>query len=538
LSFKNPKTFEAVLEHSTFKAVIMAAVVVCGHPTCQKAVDVDVEYHTCSLCRAPIYCSEPCRIADWVAHDCPNVVRVQGAPKAMLAPYYGQDALTEEELAALPINDPIFQSQGYLFTNDNRNVAYYSNLVEGNAISENGRMPAMRGAKPATKLTGEYAIRIKIDGDEQPFVFGNIPMDAIFKDNTSNPRANAVAGFGATFGDKIRGLTRRLHANESSYIFWPNMTDKRNENLVRTKKLSGDIQVDLLLYKEDKWQQYAHIVAGYELQREPNGFWRNIGRVARKSVEQQMRLLCPGEDVKKLQWSSYEDSLGNGIRLIWRVQGETAILKSVEFMTPVDLEPENLGASISTLPNTIEERFLCDARNLEDMVGLCMALDEHLATKSLIGGEIYDASSAEHKQLELYAGILKNHAYALQEDANAAAAAAISPQLNVAIAAAMDTLYADIGASASWWDKKAHGGYAVLEPHVTTLIAKLTALRQKVSKGLAAKVNSVRKSALVRELGTVIRIMDAKIVLLQKEGADVTNWNALRGQAASAMASQ
>lgn len=499
----------------------------CAKSGCKKGVHVESEYHTCSLCRAPIYCSDECRIVDWVAHDCPNVMQIQGGAKPMFAPYRYEDMLTQEELATLPVGDPVFQERAYLFHNDNRNVVY--SQIEGNAVSENGRMPQVRGAAPPGNA-GSYTITVRIGSSFTADITNcTIPHDMIYAGNTSNAKARTIAGFGDTFKEKVQGLRRRLYAKEGSLIFWPG-SDKVKAAKIVTSELGGDIELSLKVAKgpgaSSGASEVAFVRAGYMLSASADGFWRNTSRAVKKALTQNLRLKFPAgtEDIKQLQVLSYADSQGNGVLLTWSVDGMRAQLVDVEFMTPkLQLESVQQQPPVESL---VSQRFICDPRNVTDVMAICMALDEHLATQTYVR-EAHE--SGQHKQLELYAGVIKNHAYALQEDANAP----VTPQLSVAIAAATDALYNEIGASASWWDRKAHGGAEVLDREVQKLVDKLSALRSKTGK-----INSVRKGALVRELRTVSNIISQKIALLRKEGADVSNWDKLRIKVDSAMQPQ
>jgi len=516
----------------------------CANGSCKHGVNVDEEYHTCSLCRAPIYCSDACRVSDWIAHDCPNVTRVPSSPpKAMFAPYYYEDALTQEELAELPLGDAVFQERSYVFHNDNRNVAYYQTParvqaslgtpIAANAVAENGRAPQVGGAKPGPDMIGDYYIRIILNGGAHQDIYGAMPADMIYAENSFNAKAKALAGYGSTLSEKLRGLRRRLYQQRSSYVFWPNMARSENQgNVVSTRQFGGDIRVELWITKKDgsATQLYSHVDAGYQLSRTPDGFWRNAGRAVKKAFSQHLQLKFGKErDTKQMQVLSYADAYNNGVLLTWTVRGDEAVLEDVEFITGTTLRPEPTAAAAVVVEAAVQERFRCDPRNLEDMVALCMALDEHLATQALVR-EV----DAQHKQLELYAGQLKNHTYALQESGGVAPQASpISPQTNVALVAAMDALYTEIGASAAWWDKKAHGGVAVLEREVDKLVGKLTALRNK-----SGRLNSARKGALVRELKMVSSMIGKKIELLRVEGADVTKWNELRAKVDGAMQSK
>lgn len=500
----------------------MADACCCANGSCKNAVDAEVEYHTCSLCRSPIYCSDECRVIDWPLHNCPNVQHVQGALKPMLEPYYYQDMVSAVDAETLAISDPAFQSRAYLFTHENRNVAYYTTtLVEGIAVSENGRMPMVRGAKPpTTMLMDEYQLAILVDGQNYS-VRGVIPHDMIYAENQGNPKAKAIAGFGATFGEKVQGLRRRLYAKEGSYIFWPG-PDNVAKAKIPALPLDGDITVDLQLSHNKQWTTVANVHAGYELYAKGDGFWKNAGRATKKVFTQSLQLKFGKDvDVKQLQVLSYADTKGNGVLLTFSVDNRSARLVDIEYMTP-KLEADKVTIE-SESAFAVEDRFICNARDLNDVVGLAMALETHLALRPLLGQEV-------DKQLERYCGIIKNHAYDLQE-AHGASGAQPSPQVSVAIAAAMDALYTDIGASAALWKKRVDGSVSTFQQQVEAVISKMAAVRAKSNAaigktGVINKVKntawSVQKGALQRELQRIETAINNKMGSLSAQGLETS----------------
>jgi len=508
----------------------------CAKGGCKTVVHPETHYHTCSLCLEPKYCSDECRVIDWPIHDCPNVQRVNGAIKPMLEPYHYEDLLTAAELDELEINHPIFQSKAYLFANDNGTMAYYqTEPVEGNAVSENGRMPQMRGAEPPIDFMSKpYVLRVTLNNDSSIDYKGRTPTDMIYKGNKTNERAQALAGFGTTFKEKVQGLRRRLYAKEASFIFWPNMKSLDNKTInASTKILAGDVTVELWI----EGVKHAQLNAGYELQPKADGFWKNAGRAVKKAFSQQMQLKFPGEDVKQLQVLSYADSDGNGVLLTFSVDGLVATLVDIEFMTSTKLRPIETALN-EFVGEHITERFICNARDINDVIGLAIALDTHLALRPL-------ESAAAHKQMETYSGIIKNHAYALEQQEPAASNP--SPQLHVAISAAMDMLASSptIGSSVAYWRKKADGTPETFEPLLDAIITKLTALREKSSEivasgkgGIVNKVKrgaySLQKGVIQKDLANIVQALSAKTASMDPGDKNYEQWKALSEKAARA----
>lgn len=94
----------------------------CQNHICEKKVHVDKEYHTCTLCKTPIYCSSDCYLIDWPLHACKNLFEVSTPAGMVAVPYHYEDTLTDKDLSEIPLSDPIHSNYAVRYVNPNREV--------------------------------------------------------------------------------------------------------------------------------------------------------------------------------------------------------------------------------------------------------------------------------------------------------------------------------------------------------------------------------------------------------------------------------
>jgi len=103
----------------------------------------------------------------------------------------------------------------------------------------------------------------------------------------------------------------------------------------------------------------------------------------------------------------------------------------------------------------------------------------------------------------------------------------------------MDTLFADVGESASWWNKKAEGDFTVFETKANAVITKMQGLRGK--SGVRGKVASVQKHFLQGELARISTAIDKQLrILRQRSPTDplIDQFQALLARVQNAKQSQ
>ena len=552
----------------------MSEISCCSNHTCTSQFDKTVdEYMTCSLCLQPAYCSEECRLLDWPAHACPNVVQTPSLQVGFAVPYYYEDMLTAEELQDMPVDSPIFQSFQVNHYNANRTISQYvvPALVplEKYAQSKDDETPIARGKNPA-QLSGfsNYVLKINVQGRTIE-VDGLIPGDMIFKENNMNPKARALSGGGATFKEKARnvfrgGLRRALHHAETSYIFWP-----RNElirkNLVEVD-LAGDITVSLYLQKTDKTKSsVSYVSAGYKLPVPGKNDVSAAGRKVQQMFRSQLEMKFKGSDLstKNLYVRRYSDFEGNGIVLTFEITPGSYKAKLVDVEYVVDAErvkgadtvtDDSLKKTLGPLGMTkggsdeddeapppppddkeelkksmISTQYKCNVRDFEDIMGLSMALETFIANDS----------NQNSKSLESHAAIIKEYVHKMQDN-QGLAPESIPPEVDVAVMTAVNAMYEPIGMSQSQWDKKAMGTFDNFEKDVDRIIARIKELRTKSSEDDPSRAKGkikrgfrtiFQKKPLLADLDRIIKAIDKVTGSFGEFGASdevVKKWNTLR----------
>lgn len=486
----------------------------CNHAGCTNVFNPKEDtYFVCSLCLTPEYCSEQCRVADWVAHDCPNTVNVSNPKMGYAVPYYFEDYLTQEEISKIPLNDPIFQSYSIQCAEPNRNITNFivPPTVDGYAVSKEDTGPIARGRNPVGSRVGAFMLKIAI-GQKNYEISGTAPLDMIFKENTANPKAQAISGGGGIKNVLKGGLRRLLSHKEDSYVFWPKTESVIGKNIV--VPLRGDVVIELLVSSNivgSEWKTVDFVAAGYTL---PRAGTNEVSKAARKIQQMfrtQIEMKFKGTPVstKNLYVRRYTDYKGNGIVLTFQVGGgeEMARLVDIEFTAPVlgiesmSYDSDNSDDFVKPPPYDVtQSRFTCDPRNLNDIVGLCMAIELNMALQP---------DGFDPKQVEHAATVVKNYAYELQKNPKVATGR-VSNEVQSAIAVSLNALYEPVGVSlVSSWERDINSmTQDKFASKVRVVIDELNKARQRNKssrrslgeiKGLA-KLTSITK-ALTKYLG-------------------------------------
>lgn len=547
----------------------MTEISCCSNHTCTSQFDKTVdEYMTCSLCLQPAYCSEECRLLDWPAHACPNVVQTPSLNVGFAVPYYYEDMLTAEELQDAPVDSPIFQSFQVNHYNANRTISQYMvpslvpSLVEKYAQSKDDEAPIARGKNPA-QLSGfsNYVLKINVQGRSID-VEGLIPADMIFKENNMNPKARALSGGGATFKEKARnvfrgGLRRALHHAETSYIFWP-----RNElirkNLIEVD-LAGDITISLYLQQTDKTKSsVSYVSAGYKLPVPGKNDVSAAGRKVQQMFRSQLEMKFKGSDLstKNLYVRRYSDFEGNGIVVTFEITPGSYKAKLVDVEYVVDAErvkgadtatDDSLKKTLGPLGMTkdgsdeddeapppppddkeelkksmISTQYRCNVRDFEDIMGLSMALETFIANDS----------NSNTKTLESHAAIIKEYVHKMQDN-QGVAPESIPPEVDVAVMTAVNAMYEPIGLTPKEWERRVtNADVSAFVQAVDDIIEKINqiesgkgAVKAGTAKGTVTQwVRSARSNVLRRDLRKAKAAIDKNEKILSR----TTQWDEIQ----------
>lgn len=368
----------------------MSVATACTNHTCAKAIDTQNDNHVmCSLCRDAIYCSEECRMIDWPAHACPNVVQ-RSIDTLIATPYYYQDEMPAAELEQMiadeanPLNESFLLHQ----VGTDMKVAQLTLPVIGEsaAVTRNPLTSFGKGSKPTDQMMNK-TMRVQLfQGNAQ----GRLIWDsgeqgvgdrAIYK-GSDNETANAIAN-----------LWTVSEAKSNSLLVWPFVDgqpkmDTRGD-VYALITISGYKPLELTFFYptiRTNWITRASAQAG-------------------KYLRRRMLTKFPGQadKLKFFQTMRAMSADGVGLYLTFSLQSNTQTkldLKDVEVLVPLDrLEPTTEMTQSQKIVQTLKnvklepdsvESIYCDATKLEHMVGLTMAC-EYAATQ--IKAEMISAPS-------------------------------------------------------------------------------------------------------------------------------------------------
>jgi len=453
-----------------------AAASACANKACSNCTCTTDNHVTCSLCRQPRYCSEQCQLVDWAMHDCPNVIRVPSANCGALVPYYYEDMLTAQELATAPLNDPIFASYAVMYHNPNRTVStrIVPSLVAGPAISDPTRANYLRGADPKALRAKNYTTysmaiftstprgrgeKEKNTMDYKGTVIGSLKSDMIYA-TSENALAKQLAK---------RLFGRGVGTDPDRVVFWQH--DKLIDEGIMIP-MRGRIEVRLTLSRvseENSPKPIMSVTASYSLkdvkQNAAGDLFRKATSLLRRQTETKFAVkkgspILP-DNIVVLR---YEDESGTNLILsVYVKPGSTdneAQLVDIEFTTtqqellalrdrtkdsaPSKKEEELFSTGgKDTIPpppaydnEQIQSKYQCDARSLDSVAGLSMALELALSKPK------------QPAPLAASAGVIQRYVSDMLDN-NGRAPDVISPEVHTAIGFAINSLYEQVSAAAA-----------------------------------------------------------------------------------------
>jgi hypothetical protein len=440
----------------------------CANHSCSTDVAVSGEYHTCSLCRSPAYCSEQCRVVDWALHcrECAGVVDVDSVKGLNVATrYYYEDLLTADEVAALPVDDPVHRR--YLARHAADRTAY--ERVSGNALSVNHGGVVPRGAAPPASYKGvSYAIRVahRNAGEGMGYlhakdIAGTMTGDMIWKGNAENKLGDAT-------------VKRGLGKSASHYIFWPKHSAMR-----QLEDMTTDVDLEVTLMLGPTRRHVATVAAGVHV--EPVRGRQTLAGALRRELMTQLRQKFQREpqlSVDDMVVHRYADGQGNGVVLTFHVvpNSHTMHLVDVEFLLPVQSLERGAGmqSEMTIAEAIVKTPIVCDPASHSHMVALAMAIETAV-------GEAEDTERT--RKLAALGAVIAAHC------SNCDDAAAVPPEVSAAVAAAMNLLL--VGESERYWKDKASKDFSIASAAVAGLVGKMRDARAK-SADLDAKLQAAK----------------------------------------------
>ncbi len=508
------------------------------------------EQHMCSLCKSVAYCSDECRVSDWILHGCANQYTIESNvnPTGLghMVPYAYEDVdMDMAELAKLPIGDPVFQAYSVKQTLSNLSERHFVvepllQHVGAEAISHCDHTMT-RGQDGSKLLRTPYQLDVYITDQHTQQHTTDVVQDdditkgMIYAENKANTKAQQLAGKGLKNFLK-GGAIRAANQDKSVYVLWPRNQAKQLAD--RTVPLKGTIRVDLSV----GGQPVSYLLAAYDLDTKRQGTMHSLGRTIKAKLRRQLQIKFAGTPrvVENMEVCRYQDHVGNSIVATFEIQQRTTIARLVdlEFIIPVaalnktllilhdEPEPRIKPKSVMTTktppppPPADEDAMItsiaCDPRNYEQVEALSMAMDLFLA----------NANAADTTQWEEVASTIRNYSYTLAAQSAAGSGTAIPQDVRVAINAGMKVVYEHTNGilSPNWVNKVATSSYKKLKPEVEPLTKALIALR-----GDKTRRNAFKKKLLRKNLETIMREINKRITSLDTQGsaAEIANWRSL-----------
>lgn len=493
----------------------------CENHTCQKAIAPDAEYSTCMLCREPAYCSDECSQMDRILHACDNEYDVKSSltERGFAVPYYGEDALTQDEVNELEPSNPVFSAYSVRHAAPNRVVtqAIVPPLVEFNAESKNDTAPKSRGTKPPDSLTN-YALSVTVISYEpnaksaQYMFAGQVPKDMVYPKNRNNEKASKLANL------FLRGLT----ATTNHLIFWPH--DDVVANPINCP-LQCDVNFELFLFKDGQ-EEYsaspdARLNTGFSAQQTKDGVFSSLGRRVREKMQRQLSIKFQGDNISTddLHMRRYGDGAGNGVILTFKQLPKQNVVQivDIEFLMPAMNVPlATVENCLQITPTTLStDVYKCDPKSYQDVSALVMSIGQTLA----IQGDLMDEQ--EVHALNKCKGVITAYAHEMEANQGQSPHAFVPSSVQAAIGSALDITYEHIGAQLNidYYYKKMFKPYSEVAALVREITKKMKNARdnskeKNIFKKAAGKLT---KSVTLRSLQNLNTALSAFIGRLKQD---------------------
>ncbi len=422
---------------------------------------------SCPLCHSVAYCSEQCRVIDWVGHDCANVLRVTSPNQTIFRPYFYEDRMSAEELGPVPApgsGSPLLQS--YLavqYGGDHKGVVYEIPALIA-AQSSTGWaanfITPVRGVNPKVEKLqdSDFTVRATLFEDDnmgadkviftvdhkgsflQRTIYEGSPNEDVNRllgeigwTSDSDSRLDRVTDLAERTKRKIMSKTSKQSKN---FIFWPKIT----KQTAREFPAFGNLRVELFVGAV----LVMRLSGGYDLR--ASALQSKLSGIFKKSFETRVKgkfrsasgmfpLIAVAQDVKVTATFSIAPG------------GAKGMLLDLEVMVPVDQVHEKLNASVRSAVDASHSdgpgglaafrelektEFRCDPRDSNDLNGLTLAIETTLATNK---------EAAANEEFQNNAGIVRSYARHVQDKLKCVAPRDIPMDVNTAVRAVVDALY-------------------------------------------------------------------------------------------------
>jgi len=396
----------------------------------------------CTICKKVEYCGDECKHDDWTIHqnNC-NVYNVPTKNTWVAMPYMFEDFATENDLKNC--NQEALKeiyNQKYLLksVDPNRTVTQREQIgiPIPPGVSE-GKIVAGKtlgaGKKPDISKYGDtYAIWVKHNGFEVPtgkFAYVPSANDSVFVGSMLEDTL-----YKGNNDPTIKKLIQFRSKNPDKYVFWPgNLRDTSIhpmpfefeeeggslEIILITYNDTGNIDTNVILYQQRMMVYFDKL---------ENKMLKNVQRNLRGLFGVFARQLKIKDIKPKNHAALYAKSdQGMEVRFIFNTSTGKKELVDIEVSVQVGkfTKVDNEKDSTPPLPprDAIESSFICNATDIDQVTGLVMAMEEHIAQLKLerngLTGEGKRIADETISRLNNTLNEITDHQIALEDHLNA-----------------------------------------------------------------------------------------------------------------------
>lgn len=392
----------------------------CANHTCSVTTSETDSHVTCSLCLTPMYCSEECRLMDWIQHDCPNAIAVDRVGAIAAMPYAWEDFMSAEVRDTLPFNAPTFQSYLLQSMGSDMKVSQWTQVgdVAGKVRHHSTVSVGSGGDGPSERYADyEYRITVTQDGSLLYDKTGRVKDIAVHPSNPSK-RLNALA----------TAFKSELHS--SSILLWPNPQEIRNKNI--TLRNSGELRVTVDMARTSGGVPVSILDTEFRYGTRGAGlsWWREAKGKARKYLDGRYKIKFGEYDDTIKYMSSLRVPTGRGAQInltFTTLPGQTNEhhFRDIEILIPESMLIGDRPAEPMYELDNAPISFYCDARNINHVNALTMALEMVQAdpdSKELMSPDLLNA-----------AGIIRKHTREMNADPKKYVSEAVPVEVNTAV---------------------------------------------------------------------------------------------------------
>jgi hypothetical protein len=419
----------------------------CANHVCDSTTAASI---ACPHCHGVAYCSEQCRVIDWVKHDCANVTRVADPAETRFVPYYFQDHMTDAERGPIPAPgtaSPLLESHMLVHygTDQTRTVREIPSLIA--ADSQSGWRtdfvtPTIGTDPDRYALAGEYTIRAELldnslEGNTIKFkdYVGTFTKNTIYKGNTDEDVARLLANKPMTtesdsFGKRAKEAVRRFASAvavktagvSTSVLFWPKINFAEALSLPAT----GNLRVSLYV----RGVLVTHIRGGFDLRKV--AAMSKLSAITKTAFEVRVKSKFKHPEGLYPYQAVVADVIATSTFKIAKA-GTEGTLRDIELVVPeMTIHAALNDNRVPVKAEAIQSEYRCNPRVFEQLMGLVLAAE---ATT------VSNKAAAADETLQHNAGIVRSYTRNIQDKLQCVAPADVPMEVNTAVHFVTHALY-------------------------------------------------------------------------------------------------